>query len=166
MTLQTPVSIDSSATASSPRPLGVCLAFDFGEARIGVAVGNGLTGTAQALEIIAKPDNKSRFDRIAVLIEQWGPDCLVVGVPRHPDGQAHEMTARCEKFVRQLEGRFGKPVHGIDERYTSVEAESRQSQGQGRGQARVQKMAQGRGHGVDAVAACIILEQFFLEQSR
>lgn len=128
--------------------LGVCLAFDFGEARIGVAVGNGITQTAQALEIIHAPDNASRFGRIAALITEWQPHMLVVGVPRHPDGTAHDMTVRCERFARQLEGRTRLPVACVDERYSSVEAIARSGR-----------------HRVDDVAACIILEQFFLQRS-
>ncbi len=133
--------------APALRP-AICLAFDFGEVRIGVAVGNSLTGSAQSLGIIQAPDNATRFSRIADFIKQWQPDALVVGVPRHPDGAPHEMTLRCEKFSRQLEGRFAKPVFCVDERYTSVEASSRVTRKQ-----------------VDDVAACIILEQFFSQQS-
>lgn len=131
-------------TVSPARQPSLCLSFDFGEARIGIAVGNSLTGTAQALEIIDAPDNATRFARIAALIAEWTPDTLVVGVPRHPDGTPHDMTARCEKFSRQLEGRFGLPVACVDERYTSVEAASRVTRSR-----------------VDDVAACIILEQYF-----
>lgn len=133
--------------ASALRP-SVCLAFDFGEVRIGLAVGNSLTASAQSLGIIEAQDNATRFSRIADLISEWQPDALVVGVPRHPDGAAHGMTLRCEKFARQLDGRFGIPVFCVDERYTSVEASSRVNRKR-----------------VDDVAACIILEQFFLQQS-
>lgn len=133
--------------AAASRP-AVCLAFDFGEVRIGVAVGNSLTGTAEPTGIIDAQDNATRFARIAQLLGQWEPDALVVGVPRHPDGAPHDMTLRCEKFARQLEGRFGRPVFCVDERYTSVEASTRVNRKR-----------------VDDVAACIILEQFFSQQS-
>jgi putative holliday junction resolvase len=129
----------------------VCLAFDFGLVRIGVAVGNGFLKTAQPVEVISADDNKTRFARIEALISQWQPDTLVVGIPRHPDGAPHEMTLRCEKFSRQLEGRFNLPVRCVDERYSSVEASAR--------------MQPKRGQAIDAVAACIILEQYFLECS-
>lgn len=135
-------------TGGIPVTPGVCIAFDFGEARIGVAVGNGVTQTAQALQIIDAEDNATRFSRIAQLLSEWQPDTVVVGVPRHPDGQPHAMTDRCERFARQLEGRFGLRVARVDERYTSVEAATRVNRKR-----------------VDDVAACIILEQFFLQQS-
>lgn len=133
--------------AAASRP-AVYLAFDFGEVRIGVAVGNSLTGTAEPADLIEAQDNATRFARITDLLGRWEPDALVVGVPRHPDGAPHEMTLRCEKFARQLEGRFGLPVFCVDERYTSVEASTRVNRKR-----------------VDDVAACIILEQFFSQQS-
>ena len=67
-------------------PQGVVLAFDFGLARTGVAVGNTLTGTARALAIIDSPTNDARWQGIAPLIEEWQPAFLVVGVPRMGDG--------------------------------------------------------------------------------
>jgi putative holliday junction resolvase len=54
------------------------------------------------------------------LIERWQPSVLVVGIPRHPDGNPNQMTARCERFARQLQGRFGRPVVCVDERYSSA----------------------------------------------
>jgi len=96
------------------------LAFDFGTRRVGVALGNTLTGTARALEVIDEEASERRFARIAALIAEWRPQRLVVGRPVHPDGTPHEMTGRCERFARQLRGRFGLPVAAVDERYSSV----------------------------------------------
>ncbi len=96
------------------------LAFDFGTRRTGVAVGNSLTGTARALEVIDEEASERRFARIAALIAEWQPQRLVVGRPLHPDGTPHEMTARCERFARQLHGRFQLPVAAVDERYSSA----------------------------------------------
>ena len=118
------------------------LAFDFGSRRTGVAVGNTLLRQARPLTTIAA-EGEPRFTRIAALIREWQPDALVVGVPFHPDGAAHEMTQRARRFARQLHGRFALPVHEVDERYTSVEAR-----------------AAGAAD-VDAAAAALILEQFF-----
>src|SRR6266853_4946649 len=84
----------------------LALGFDFGTERIGVAVGSAVTATARPLCVIAA-DGKRRWDAIASLIQQWQPATLVVGIARHPDGKAHEMTGRCERFARQLKGRFG-----------------------------------------------------------
>ncbi len=120
------------------------LAFDFGAKRTGVASGNRLLGTASPLTTIRTESSAERFAAIERLLAEWQPDALVIGVPCHPDGAAHEMTARALKFGRQLRGRFGLPVLEVDERYTSAEA-----------------LAQGaRPEQLDAAAACIILEQF------
>jgi putative Holliday junction resolvase len=97
----------------------VLLGFDFGAKRIGVAIGNGVTRNARALTIIDAAGD-ARWQAIAAVIAEWKPARLVVGIPRHPDGAAHEMTARCERFARQLEGRFRLPVARVDERYSSA----------------------------------------------
>ena len=99
---------------------GIVLGFDFGTRRIGVALGNGITRSARALQVIETSAAPARWRELAALIEQWQPQLLVVGVARHPDGAAHEMTARCERFARQLEGRFHLPVARVDERYSSA----------------------------------------------
>ena len=117
------------------------LAFDFGTQRVGVASGNSVTRTAQPLHTIAAT-GMARFDAIARLVDEWQPDALVVGVPFHPDGAAHDNTERARRFARQLHGRFHRPVHEVDERYTTTEAR-----------------ALGAGD-VDAASAAIILEQF------
>lgn len=100
------------------------LAFDFGEKRIGVAVGETALESARPLDVIAAEDNKSRFAAIERLVAEWQPRVLVVGLPSHPDGTEHEMTRLARRFARRLEGRYGVPVVLVDERYTSVVAES------------------------------------------
>lgn len=120
---------------------GVVLGFDFGTRRIGVAIGNGVTREARPLRSLAAERAADRWAAIGRLITEWQPDRLVVGIPRHPDGAPHEMTARCERFARQLEGRFGLPVGRVDERYTSAVA--------------------ARAGDVDAAAAALILQQWF-----
>lgn len=119
----------------------IALAFDFGTRRIGVAIGNSLTREARALTAIDAADSALRWSALGALIEEWQPAQLVVGIPRHPDGTAHEMTERCERFARQLEGRYRLPVARVDERYSSAVAE--------------------RAGDVDAAAAAIILQQWF-----
>ena len=108
------------APASSPLTL---LAFDFGTRRVGVAAGNTLLRTAQPLRTVAA-EGDARWAAIAALIAEWQPDALVVGVPFHPDGAPHDNTRRAQRFARQLHGRFGLPVHAVDERYTTTEARS------------------------------------------
>ena len=100
------------------------LAFDFGTSRIGVAMGNTLLRVARPLTTISAEANAARFAAVAALIGEWQPGLLVVGRPVHADGAEHEMTARAERFARQLEGRFGLPVTRVDERFTSLGADS------------------------------------------
>jgi putative holliday junction resolvase len=133
------------------------LAFDFGERRIGVAVGNDLTETANPLMAIDASNDEARFAAIAVLVNSWTPSAFVVGRPAHPDGKAHAMTARCEKFARQLTGRFTLPAHLVDERYTSIDAERALSLAGSRLTGQRKKQA------IDAEAAAQILRRFFME---
>ncbi len=116
------------APARAPAPAarpgaadGIVLGFDFGTRRIGVALGNGVTRSARPLTIVAAGGPAAApWRELAALVGHWQPQQLVVGVARHPDGAAHAMTARCERFARQLEGRFGLPVARVDERYSSA----------------------------------------------
>lgn len=117
------------------------LALDFGLKRTGFAVGNRLLRTAQPQGTIAA-EGDARFVKIALQLKEWQPDALVVGVPFHPDGAAHENTLRARRFARQLHGRFRLPVFEVDERYSTTEAHSNGARD------------------ADAAAACIILEQF------
>lgn len=104
---------------------GTVLAFDFGEKRIGVAVGEWALGQAHPLTTIRGEANAERFSAIAGLIDEWKPLSLVVGLPVTMDGEAHAMTARCTRFANQLRGRFGLPVEYAEERLSSVEAGER-----------------------------------------
>ena len=133
------------------------LAFDFGERRIGVALGNDLTETANPLTAIEAMNDDTRFAEIGALIKEWQPNAFVVGRPSHVDGKAHAMTARCEKFARQLTGRFDRPSYLVDERYTSVDA----AQALNRTGSRLS--GQDRKKAIDAEAAAQILRRFFAE---
>jgi len=121
----------------------IVFGFDFGIRRIGIAMGNTLTGQAQPLAVVHAIDNAARFRQIGELVEQWRPARLVVGEPRHPDGAEHEMTLRCRRFANQLHGRFKLPVELVDERYSSAVINGK------------------RGEIIDAKAAAIILQQYF-----
>jgi putative holliday junction resolvase len=132
---------------------GTILAFDFGTQRIGVAVGEDLTGSARALTTIDAAANDARFAAIGRLIDEWCPVRLVVGLPLALDGAAHELTARSRRFANQLAGRFRLPVELVDERLSSVAAES-ELRAAGRG-GRAGKAR------VDAEAARIILQSWF-----
>lgn len=131
----------AEAAVTTPAPPSRFLAFDFGTRRTGVASGNVLLEKATPLKTVAA-EGDARFEAIAALVREWQPDALVVGVPRHPDGAEHEMTRRVRRFARQLHGRFGLPVHEVDERYSTTEA-----------------LADGA-RDPDAAAAALLLEQF------
>lgn len=121
------------------------LAFDYGLRRVGVATGNSMLKQAQPLRTIAA-EGDARFQQITQLIAEWQPQALVVGVPFHPDGAPHENTARARKFAGQLKGRYRLPVHEVDERYSTTEAQSDGARD------------------LDAHSAAIILQQYFNEQ--
>ena len=131
----------SPSVAPVPSHLQSFLAFDYGQKRTGVATGNRLTQSATGRKTV-QAEGDARFMPIAALVKEWQPDALVVGVPYHPDGAAHENTHRAQRFARQLRGRFGLPVFEVDERYSTTEA-----------------IASGA-KDADAASACIILEQF------
>lgn len=138
---------------AASRPNGSVLAFDFGEKRIGVAVGEWSLGQAHPLTIIRSEVNAERFAAIAALINEWKPVSLVVGQPVALDGTAHAMTARCTRFANQLRGRFGLPVDYAEERLSSVEAEERLRESGYNGRSAKEHL--------DALAAQIILQCFF-----
>ena len=123
------------------------MAFDYGTRRVGVAVGNSITRAGQALKTIAAVNADALFQEIARLLIEWQPNQLVVGLPTHPDGAEHEMSAKSRRFGNQLQGRFNLPVNWVDERYSSVVLE---------GDADMHD-------NLDAHSAALILEQYFVE---
>jgi putative Holliday junction resolvase len=129
--------MSASATPRAQTFLG----FDFGLKRTGVAAGNSLLRQASPLATVAA-EGDARFAPIGKLIAEWRPDALVVGVPVHPDGTPHDNTRRAQRFARQLHGRFGLPVHEVDERYSTTEA------------------AAGGARDLDAASAAVILDQY------
>ncbi len=137
-TVAVPIAIGTNGISPA---LKTFLALDFGLKRTGVAVGNRMLRSAQPQGSI-HAEGDARFVKIAALLAEWQPDALVIGVPFHPDGVAHENTQRARRFGRQLAGRFNLPVFEVDERYTTTEALSMGAKD------------------ADAAAACIILEQF------
>ncbi len=128
------------------------LCFDYGLKRIGVAVGQELTGTASALTTVSARDGKPDWDAISRLFEEWRPDAVVVGLPLNMDGSEHELSRRARRFGNQLHGRYNLPAHFIDERLSSLEAEA---------------LLKGRSHhkqDIDKLAARVILETWLAEQ--
>jgi putative Holliday junction resolvase len=137
---------------------GAVLAFDFGERRIGVAVGDRALRIALPLETIDAAVESERLSRIDALVRDWDPVLFVVGLPVNLDGTQHPLAARAEAFARMLERRCGRPVGMIDERYSSSEASQvlREAGIRGRSQ---------KAH-LDSFAAKTILEDFFAHDER
>jgi len=125
---------------------GTVLGFDYGTRRIGVAVGQTITRSATPLLTLTSRDEAPDWNRITALIEEWKPSALVVGLPYNMDDTEAEIAPRARRFARQLEGRYHLPVHMVDERLTSLEAERMLGPG-----------AEEDGR-VDALAAVLILE--------
>lgn len=124
---------------------GTVLAFDYGEKKIGVALGNYITREARALTILPNITVEGRFEAVAALIQEWNPVQLIVGMPVNPEGGEQPSMKLARRFGNQLNGRFGLPVEWVDERYTS----------------RAASMAGARRGELDAEAARIILQQYF-----
>ncbi len=123
----------------------IVLGFDYGEKRIGIAVGNSLTQTAQPIGILTTLHAQPNWSAIAQLIETWRPTHCVVGLPQTADGTETEWILRVKKFARRLHGRFALPVILVDEQLSSKQAQEYVKKGQ---------------H-VDAVAAAIIVTRYW-----
>lgn len=136
---------------------GVYLGFDFGYKRIGMAVGQRLTGSASPLPTIAATLGVPNWDLIQTLLKQWQPVALVVGLPTCIDDKEQYTTAASKGFARQLRRRFELPVHMVDERLTTKEARAHLfAEG---GYRNIKKSE------IDSIAACIILEQWLQHPS-
>jgi len=131
------------------------LGFDYGAIRIGVAVGQELTGSARPLIALPRRDRPPDWQAIARLIDEWRPNVLVVGVPRHADGTDSKVTGPALAFARELETRFQLPVATVDERLSSREAGERLT---GASRRRKQNTP------LDPMAAAVILESWFQQQ--
>ena len=130
------------------------LAFDFGLRRIGVAVGQDVTGSASPLGVIANRDSGVDHYAIAALISEWRPSGLVVGMPAHADGSPTDLAEPIEAFIAELE-RYELPIDTIDERHTSVEAERVLKDARASGsRGRISKSS------IDAAAAVFIAERY------
>lgn len=106
------------------KPSRTILGFDFGTKRIGIAIAQEVTGTANPLKTITAVKNKPDWDSISKIIKEWQPDLLVIGLPLHMDGSEQQMTQAARRFSNQLNGRYNIPIELMDERLSSNEAES------------------------------------------
>lgn len=136
---------------------GTVVAFDFGIKRIGVAVGERKIGLAHPLTEIASEESAPRFAAIEKIVAEWQPEHLVVGLPLSAEGEADDLTRRAQRFARQLEGRFGLTVSLVDERYSSVAAESSLRESGAHRALREKR--------IDSAAAQLILQQYFADHA-
>lgn len=134
--------------------MGTLLGFDYGTHKIGVAVGQTLTATANPLTTLSAVQQRPDWEAIARLIEEWQPEALVVGLPYEMTDREAEVAERAKRFARQLHGRFHLPVHMVDERLTSREAWNRLGREAHRDVTRV-----------DAMAAKLILETWLNDRN-
>ena len=125
------------------------LCFDYGEKRIGVAVGQTVTSSATALQTIPVVNKKPDWEKIRILVSEWAPDKFIVGHPFTLEGERQKMTDAAEHFSRQLEHRFKLSVDLINEQLSSYEAR------------RELKST----YGLDPTSARLILETWFRENT-
>ena len=141
--------------------IATALGFDVGAKRIGVAVGNGFSGTARDLAVVDMRDELADWPAIDKLVREWRPDALVIGDPRTPgdDGRQSDLTQpsrqRAQRFARDAAMRYPVAVWLVDERMSSIDAAARFAEGCAAG---ARKRSGARN--LDAVAAAIILERW------
>jgi putative Holliday junction resolvase len=129
--------------------LQTLLGFDYGKHRIGIAVGQDITGTATALCTLVCHDGRPDWEKISRLIAEWAPAALVVGLPLHADGSDSTTTVAARRFAGELEARYQLPVYSMDERLSSHAATELQ-----------REAPQTNRDGIDAIAARIILQNW------
>ncbi|HHF0443930.1 TPA: Holliday junction resolvase RuvX [Haemophilus influenzae] len=129
------------------------LAFDFGTKSIGCAIGQSITGTAQALPAFKAQDGIPNWEAIEKCLKEWKPDVVIVGLPLNMDGTEQNLTLLARKFANRLQGRFGVNVHLQDERLTTTQARSEIFERGG-----FKALKKGK---IDGVSACLILESWF-----
>ncbi|NVK22333.1 MAG: Holliday junction resolvase RuvX [Kangiellaceae bacterium] len=129
------------------------LAFDFGEKRIGVATGQRIVSSTQALKVIKAVNDQPDWKQVAEIIDEWKVDAFVVGLPLNMDGTEQAITDKAKKFGQRLHGRFGLPLFFHDERLSS--AEVREYLFELGGYKKI------KDNDLDAFAAELILKSFF-----
>lgn len=134
------------------------LGFDYGKARIGVAVASTLTGIATPQSTITARDGEPDWVAVSRCLQEWQPHRLVVGMPRKLDGSDSAMQEPIRRFIRQLEGRYHLPIDVVNEQLSSREAEQRLKLARQAGRKRRVRKEE-----IDQVAAAIILENWMQE---
>jgi len=133
------------------------MSFDYGTEKIGIAIGQSISSTAEPLTIIRAKDGIPNWSQIMGLTESWRPNYFVVGLPYNLDGSDSKLLQRALKFAKRLNGRFNIPTFGIDERLSSKAASEKFKTGNPKNSVRNE---------IDDVAAQIILETWFSEYNK
>lgn len=136
------------------------LGFDYGSKRIGIAIGQEVTGTVNPLTTVHAKNHKPDWDSISKIINEWQPELLIIGLPLHMDGTEQAMTQAARRFANQLNGRYQIPVEMMDERLSSDEAESILHEQPGFRSSVFQDKAQ-----VDMISAQLILQSWIALQT-
>jgi len=147
-------------TPSSPLIPGDYICFDYGTVRIGMAIGNSLLGTARPLTVIQNYSGTPEWSKVDQIMEEWAPAGLVVGIPVTLDGEAQEITHHARGFLKRLKKRYTTRIFSADERFSSMDAQQELQKMRARGQRGKTQHAD-----VDTLAAALILERWFAEQS-
>jgi putative Holliday junction resolvase len=125
---------------------GLAMAFDFGTTKIGVAVGQKITGTATPVAVVKAREGIPLWQMIDRLVEEWKPTVFVVGLPINMDGTESDMSKAATRFSRRLHGRYGISIELMDERLSTFEAREFETPEQ-----------------LDAIAAKLILETWLAD---
>ncbi len=133
----------------------VIIAFDFGTQSIGVAIGNEISWTAQALAALKAKDGIPDSNALDKYFNDWQPDAIVVGLPLNMDGTYQEVTFKAKKFGNRLSNKFRIPVYFKDERLTTKSAREELFATGG-----YKNLTKGK---VDSQSAVVILEGFWEE---
>jgi putative Holliday junction resolvase len=149
-------SAQSGSQASVHKPhVTTVIGFDYGARRIGVAVGNAITRSARAVEVLGNGEHGPDWQRLGALLHEWRPDALLVGLPLMLDDSEQHNSRAARKFAGELERRYQLPVRLVDERHSSQEAAQRFAARRAGGAAKRKHAA-----ALDAVAAEIIVERW------
>mgnify|MGYP001163604854 FL=1 len=123
------------------------IAFDYGEKKIGVAVGQTATNTSSPLQIIFNKENKINWISIDLVIDEWKPDLILIGKPLNMDGSESEMMKKIDKFYIKLKSIYDADIEFVDERLTTFEART--------------ILKDEKQNNVDAHAAKILIDNWF-----
>lgn len=133
------------------------MAFDFGTTKIGIAVGQNITGTATPLGNVRAKDGKPDWPHLDTIVKEWRPHLLVIGMPLNLDGSDSEMSSRAKKFANRLEARFNLPTVTFDERLSSFDAREVRKESEAKNRA---AKVGSKKETIDSLAAKLILESW------